>query len=176
MASYIKKIAHSSNFGKKRDKKDVIGIVIHYVGSGKKGVETVENNLSYFANNANLEASAHFFVDSKCWGKSVGMNRVAYSVGKDYGHDNISKGIYYGYLTNNNTVSIEICDFYSMPLPENTLKNLIKCIKYILKYCPNVKHIVRHYDVNGKQCPAPVIDAKEWNKLQFQIVKGLING
>lgn len=168
---YIKKIAHRTNYGVKRTHKEIKAIVLHYVGSGKRG-ETVNNNLAYFANNSNLGASAHLFVDSENWGKSVPLNYVAYSVGKDYRNGDPAAGIFYGYLNNQNTVSIEICDYYSVKdLDDKKIKNLKKAIKHILRYCPNVSYICRHYDVNGKACPASAIDAKEWNFLLTKIFK-----
>jgi N-acetylmuramoyl-L-alanine amidase CwlA len=46
-------------------------------------------------------------------------------------------------------------------------------IKYIQKYCPNAKTIIRHWDVNGKQCPLPMVgkENKMWKEFKKKITK-----
>lgn len=44
-----------------------------------------------------------------------------------------------------------------------------KLVKYIQKYCPNAKTIIRHFDVTGKQCLAGLIDEKKWQKFKSKI-------
>lgn len=169
---YIKNLADPSNYGGVRKRIDVIAIVLHYVGSDHYG-ETVRNNLAYFHNNKNLGASAHLFVDDNDWGKSVNLNRVAYTVGKDYRSGKEGEGIFYGIINNQNSVSIEICDFYhEKDLTPDKMKNLKKAIRHVYRNCPNIKYIVRHYDVNGKHCPRPCVkDPKIWNHLISEIVR-----
>lgn len=169
---YLKNIADRSNYGAKRQHETIEGIVLHYVGSGKRG-ETVKNNLAYFHNNKNLGASAHLFVDDKDYGKSVPLNYDAYAVGKDYRSGRPGEAVFYGILNNHNTVSIEICDYYSdKDLTPGKIKNLKKAIKHVYKYCPNIKYICRHYDINGKECPASAIDLKSWEYLLSHIIGG----
>ena len=55
------KQAHTSNFRVGRTQ-PVLYLVIHYTANNG---DTAENNVKYFANNPNLAASAHYFVDEK---------------------------------------------------------------------------------------------------------------
>ncbi len=156
-----KPISYSSA---KRDKRDVKYIVIHY--TGVKG-DTARNEGIYFASGNTRQAGAHFFIDRK--GeivKSVNLNRTAWSVGGDK-YPSCAKtggGKYYKIVTNYDSVSIELCDIVDKYPSEKQIQAVKKCIKYIRKYCKNAKTIVRHFDVNGKACPASMTDSKTWNK------------
>lgn len=160
-----KKISYDSS--KRRKRKDVKYIVIHYTGNSG---DTAKNNATYFANSNTREAGAHFFVGKKgVVYKSINMNRTAWAVGGLYSKEN-GAGRYYGKCTNYNSVSIELCDCvtgYSKKQATAT-KNLIK---YIQKYCPNAKTIIRHWDVNGKQCPLPMVGKNNtmWEKFKSAI-------
>ena len=78
-----KKLAKSISYdSRKRNKKDVKYIVVHYTGNNG---DTAKGNVQYFATSNKREAGAHFFVDRK--GKiarSVTMNRSAWAVGGDH--------------------------------------------------------------------------------------------
>ena len=84
------------------------------------------------------------------------MNRVAYSVGGAKYSDECKAGggKYYGYCTNYNSVSIELCSLTGES-PWEHMKATRELVQYIQKKCPNAKTIIRHWDVNGKPCPAP---------------------
>ena len=155
---YAKPISYNS---KKRDRKKIKAIVIHYTGNVG---DTAINNATYFATTNTRYAGAHFFIDKKGEVvKSVPMNKIAYSVGGML-YNNLG-GKYYTIYNNDNTVSIELCDCTKKePYNIKEIKQLKKLIKYIRKYCPNAKKIIRHYDVNGKNCPMPLINDYEWKK------------
>ena len=55
------------------------------------------------------------------------------------------------------------------PYSEKQAQAVKKLVKYIQKYCPNAKTIIRHFDVTGKQCPAGLIDEKKWQKFKSKI-------
>lgn len=155
-------LANRLNYGRKRKRKDVIAIVIHYTANNG---DTAENNAIYFKREP-IGASAHFFVDRA--GKivrSVHTNYVAYSVE--------TPGMKLkGKWNNANTVSIELCDFHKNTnvTPEQmcALKKLIKKIRF---WCPNAKEIIRHYDVCGKACPLNLLDQAKWNKFKEEVSK-----
>lgn len=155
-----KRIAKKISYGGKRDLKSVEYIVIHYTGN--KG-DTAKNNADYFATGNTRKAGAHFFVDKKgeVW-KSVNMNRTAWAVGNVY---SLTKGAgaYYNKCTNSNSVSIELCDCC---IDTNWKQKLAtrQLVKYIQKKCSNAKIIIRHWDVNGKSCPLPMVgtDNEKW--------------
>ena len=142
---------------KKRKKKNVKYIVIHYTGN--KG-DTAKGNVDYFATSNKREAGAHFFVDQDGnIGRSIPMNRTAWAVGGDQRSGMKGEAKYYNKCTNYNSVSIELCD-NATKNPSNAQKKAVKkLVKYIKKYCKNVtdKNIIRHWDVNGKKCPSRMI-------------------
>lgn len=164
-----KKLAKSISYsGVKRKRKDVKYIVIHYTGN--KG-DTAKNNAIYFATNNTREAGAHFFVGPKgaVW-RSIPMNRTAWAVGGDQRCGKSGEATYYDKCTNANSVSIELCDCLTSYTSKQA-KSVKKLIKYIRRYCPNAKTIIRHWDVNGKNCPAPMTGKNNamWEKFKKEI-------
>ena len=152
----------------KRKRSDVKYIVIHYTGN--KG-DTAKNNAAYFANSNTREAGAHFFVGKKgVVYKSINMNRTAWAVGGLYSQEN-GAGSYYGKCTNANSVSIELCDCVT-GYSKKQAKATKKLVKRIRKRCPNAKTIIRHWDVNGKTCPLPMVGK---NNKMWQMFKKVIS-
>ena len=164
----IKKIhAKKTSYGAKRNRNSVKYIVIHYTGNAG---DTAEGDARFFQLYNERAAGAHFFVDKKgTVVKSVNMNLTAWSVGGFYTKKD-GAGSLYKKVTNANSVSIEMCD--CVKATNNVQQNAVKeLVKYIRKYCPNAKTIVRHWDVNGKYCPAPFIgkDNKKWTAFKKYI-------
>ena len=86
------------------------------------------------------------------------MNRTACSVGGDKYADcsKTGGGIYYNKCTNYNSVSIELCAYTKGYPSDKRVKACKELVKYIRKYCPNAKTIILHWDVNRKNCLAPM--------------------
>lgn len=151
-----------NNYGGKRKYKDIKAIVIHNTGISN---DSAENEGNYFKNNdfsrgGDYKRSAHFFIDRE--GnivRSVYIKYVAYSV-KD-----INPTMY----NNFNTVSIELCDIATKDISEKQLESLKWLIKKIKKYVGDVP-IIRHYDVNGKQCPLRYLNPIKWESLRKELV------
>lgn len=166
-----KKLAKSISYGAKRDRKNVYYIVIHYTGN--KG-DTAKNNATYFAASNGRSAGAHFFVDKQgeIW-RSIPMNRIAYAVGGDQRTGAKGEAAYYGKCTNANSVSIELCDCCT-DTNWTQMVAVRKLVQYIQKKCPNAKTIIRHWDVNGKNCPEPMTGTSnlKWKHLYNYITKG----
>lgn len=162
-----KKISYDSS--KRRSRKDIKYIVIHYTGNSG---DTAKNNAVYFAKSNTREAGAHFFVGKggAVW-KSIPMNRTAWSVGGDQRSGRLGEATYYGKCTNYNSVSIELCSYTKGYPSDKQVKACKELVKYIRKYCPNAKTIIRHWDVNGKNCPAPMAgkDNANWAKFKKAI-------
>lgn len=164
------KLAKSISYGEKRSLDAVKYIVIHYTGN--KG-DTAKNNATFFADSNTRAAGAHFFVDKQgAVYKSVNMNRTAYAVGGKYSLSG-GAGTYYGKCTNANSISIELCDCCKETNWEQ-MKAARQLVKYIWGKCPNAKTIIRHWDVNGKDCPLPMIgkDNKKWKRLRCFLANG----
>ncbi len=161
-------IAKTISYGGKRGLASVKYIVIHYTGN--KG-DTAENNAKFFATTNTRQAGAHFFVDKpgEIW-MSVPLERIAYAVGGLYTLKN-SAGKFYGKCTNANSVSIELCDC-KKDVSWQQMLAVRELVKYIQKKCSNAKTIIRHWDVNGKDCPDPMAgkNNKKWKHLHNKIV------
>lgn len=130
-------------------------IVIHYSGS----VGTAKNNAEYFAA-GKRNASAHYFVghDGDIW-QSVEDANIAWHCGaKEYKHKE---------CRNANSIGIELCtkttgstanadaNWY---FEDATVAAAIELTKELMeKYNIPADHVIRHYDVTGKICPAPYV-------------------
>lgn len=165
-----KKKAKEISYGGTRDLKNVKYIAIHYTGN--KG-DTAKSNANFFATSNKREAGAHYFLDKKpeVW-ESVPLNRIAYAVGGFFTRAN-GAGKYYGKCSNSNSVSIELCDCTKEASWEQ-IKTAKDLVEYIQGKCPNAKTIIRHWDVNGKDCPAPMTgkNNKKWKHFHSYITKG----
>ena len=158
--NFIKIPAKSISYGSKRNKCMVKYIVIHFTGN--VGDKAVSNGL-FFKNGNQRAAGAHFFVDKDgTIVRSIPMNRIAWSVGGFFTKDH-DAAMYYQRCTNANSVSIELCDLTGSPsiAQQDAVRDLVE---YIQHYCTNAKTIIRHWDVNGKQCPGPMTGKgnKKW--------------
>lgn len=170
---YLKIPCNPRNYGSKRDHRKVKFIVIHYTAGTH---DTAVNEGNYFKNHV-AKASAHFFIDRD--GnivKSVPMDRVAWSVGgKKYADcARTGGGKKYGICTNVNSVSIELCAIADKDPSEKQIRACKECVAYIMKYCKSVVgawQIIRHFDVNGKHCPARMMDEHKWNEFKARIIK-----
>ena len=146
----------------------VEGLVIHNTGAG--GHDTAANNADYFATGNDRQAGAHIFIDYEgLTAFSIPLRRSAFAVGNPGG--SYAPGSYYGKLNNTNTVSIELCAIDNRPISEAQRRSLLKIAKWVKKKCPNIKYIVRHYDIVKKDCPHYYVkDRKAWLNLQLDLL------
>ncbi len=158
------------SYGSKRDLKDIIAVVVHYTGN--KG-DTSKNNADYFATANTRAAGAHIFVDRKGnIAYSIPVEKTAYAVGGRYDTSN-GAGAFYGRITNANSVSIELCDCATK---DPSWEQMLACRELYLwlkDQCPNIKYVVRHWDVNGKNCPAHMIGKNntKWKHFLNKVTK-----
>lgn len=157
-------------YGSLRNRNNVKGLVIHYTGGTK---DTAKNECDFFATGIDRQASAHIFIDYEgLTGRSLPLNRIAFSVGNPNGA--YKKGSYYAMLSNANTVSIELCAISGRPVSAKQKKALLKVCKWVKKKCPNIKYVVRHYDIVQKNCPEWYVEHnKDWLKLQSEIMTAI---
>lgn len=140
-------------------------IVLHYTAVNG---DTAKNEATYFSRNYSRYAGAHFFVDQSGYiAQSIGMNVTAWSVGGSKYSGTSPQ--YYGACTNFNSVSIEMCDQVNKDASAKQIEAVRWLISYIKQSCPNAKTIIRHYDVNGKPCPARYLNVSKWNSLKAAV-------
>lgn len=144
------KQAHSGNYQKGRTQ-PIEYIVVHYTANTG---DTAQNNLDYFAR-TKTGTSAHYFVDENEVCQSVQDTDVAWHCG--------SKNPRHPYCRNANSIGVEMCNSLNC-VPEATRARTAAFVRQKMKeYGLDVNHVLRHYDVTGKRCPAPWVDnPAEW--------------
>lgn len=168
--------AAKENYGNKRDTKNIKYIVIHYTANDG---DADESNARYFQNQI-VEASAHHFVDDNSTTQSVPDNFVAWSVGgeKYPSCATTGGGKWYGTCTNNNSISVELCDVVrngKNDFTEKTLANAAELVRSLMKkYNVPIENVIRHFDVVGKVCPKPFVeDVKAWEDFKERLVEAM---
>lgn len=151
--------------GGKRKLSAITTIVMHYtanVGS----MATAKGNARYFEGGSEgRKASAHYVVDEGSTAyECVPLDTVAWSVGDG------NKGPYGQLVNNYNSVSIEMVSHTdergAYYIPEETQRHAAELYAQLKKQLPNVRYVVRHYDVSLKKCPAPMVDEAAWAKFK----------
>ena len=144
-------------------------IVIHYTANNG---DTAKGNADYFKNTYR-GASAHYFVDDNSIYQCVLDKDVSWHCG--------TTGLYYhNECRNSNSIGIEMCsrknskgDYY---FTDSVIDNCIYLVTdLMMKYNIDLNHIVRHYDVTHKICPAPLISDESWNDFKNKISNKLKN-
>ena len=145
-------------------------LAIHYVGA----VSSALANAKYFYSTYR-GASAHYFVDDNSIYQVVLDKDIAWHVGANsYRHP---------YCRNSNSLGIEMCCFNNngkLDITETTVQNTVELAAYICKkYGITIDRVIRHYDVTGKNCPAPMVeDPARWtdfkNRLNIALNGGTI--
>ena len=144
------KQANGANFAHGRAQ-PIQFLVIHYTANNG---DTVQNNLDYFAGNA-VGASAHYFVDENGYGQSVKDADTAWHCGaSSYRHKA---------CRNANSIGMELCsrkdskgNYYFL---DQTVYNAAALARQLMQtYGIDRAHVLRHYDVTGKRCPATMVD------------------
>ena len=151
--------------GGKRSLAAIRAIVMHYTAN-KGQTATAKSNAKYFADGSEgRKASAHYVVDEgEVAYECVPLDTVAWSVGDG------NKGPYGGIVNNYNSASIEMVSHtdengrYYIPI--ETQRHAAQLYAQLVRQLPNVKYVVRHYDVSLKPCPAPMIDESAWAKFK----------
>lgn len=129
-------------------------IVVHYTGTDA----SAHNNLLYFSRNA-ARASAHYFVDrdgTLC--QSVSESDTAWHAGK--------------FAMNQRSVGIE-CVSAGEDFTEEQVATMAALVQDLMaRYGIPASSVIRHYDVTGKECPAPYVDQGKWDVLHERIAGG----
>lgn len=155
------KECNSQNFTPGRSQK-VKYLVIHYTSNNG---DTAKNNADYFAREK-VGASAHYFCDeSEIW-QSVKDTDTAWHCGaKTYKHPE---------CRNSNSIGIEICmNDKSGKVRQGSIDTAAELARYLMKrYGILLANVIRHHDVTGKDCPAPMVsDPELWDAFKKSLIK-----
>ena len=148
--------------GTKRE--HVRDIVIHYVanpGTSAKQNRNYFEGLKDQSGSKTVSASSHYIIGSdgtilQC----IPLDEVAYG----------------NYPRNDDTVSIECCHPDSDGrFTDATIKSLIRLTGWLCREPSlNEKHIIRHYDVSGKNCPKYYVEHQDaWRTLKKKLAAGI---
>lgn len=143
-------------------RKEINDIVIHYVanpGTSARQNWNYFNNLANQSGNNKTSASSHYIIgiDGEIL-QGIPLDEVAYA----------------NYPRNEDTVSIECCHpDETGEFTEATKESLVKLTAWL---CGELKltekHVIRHYDVIGKDCPKYYVEHEdEWKQLLKEIKK-----
>lgn len=159
-----KNLMSRNHTAKKRTKKDIQWIVVHYVGA----LGDAKANTDYYKS-IDGGASADFWVGfaGDIWQGNDYWNYYSWHCGGGLqgsgGHQ------YYGICGNANSVGMEMCvrkrsaktmnatdkDWY---FEDATVTAAAELVAYLMKELDiDIDHVIRHYDVNGKICPNPFV-------------------
>ncbi len=149
---------NSDNYSKGRTR-DILYLVVHYVGATGKAIE----NCKYYMNNQGIKASAHYFVGHQ---SEEGAVYQSVEDGDTAWHCGTAGTYAHPFCRNSNSIGIEMCchkdgngKWY---FDDITVENTILLLKQLMaKYDIAVDNVIRHYDVTGKNCPAPFVEDEE---------------
>lgn len=155
------KESNTANFSRGRSQK-VKYLVIHYTSNNG---DTAKNNADYFARE-DVGASAHYFCDeSEIW-QSVKDTDTAWHCGaKTYKHPE---------CRNANSIGIEICmNDKNGNVRQGSIDTAAELARYLMKrYGILLANVIRHHDVTGKDCPAPMVsDPELWDAFKKPLIK-----
>ena len=145
------RFANETNYTKNQNPRKIRYIVIHFTANDG---DTAAGNCNYFAS-ANRNASAHYFVDEKEAMRSVKDGDTAWHCGaKKYKHAECRNG---------NSIGIELCSrkdaagrYY---FKAETVQNAIELTRSKMEeHGVPAERVLRHWDVTGKNCPAPFVE------------------
>lgn len=146
-------------------------IVIHYVGA----VSTAKANASYFYSTYR-GASAHYFVDDTSIWQAVLDKNAAWQCGG--GSQGSGGKKFFGKCKNSNSIGIEMCckkKSGKLYITDKTIENTAVLVKKLMKkYNIPASNVIRHYDVTGKNCPAPYISEKKWVALHKKLTDSTV--
>lgn len=130
-------------------------IVVHYVGNPNT---TAQQNHDFYCN-PESEVSSHFIVglDGEII-QCIPLNEM--SAASNW--------------RNRDTISIEVCHpDETGKFNENTYKSLVKLVAWLAKSGGlDTSHIIRHYDITGKECPLYYVQNEdEWLKFKADVAE-----
>lgn len=147
----------AENYGGVRQSR-VEYLVVHYTGAPG---DTAQNNGRYFAREK-TGSSAHYFVDEQTVVRSVPEEFTAWHCGANYYR--------HPKCRNGNSIGIEICTkgengrYRFAPEAVERAQKLIR--QLMQKYGIGEDCVLRHYDVTGKLCPAPLVEENAWESFK----------
>lgn len=152
---------NTANYTKGRQGNSPQYIVIHYTAGSQTAEGAARANCSYFSTGSR-GASAHYFIDDGYTiMQSVPLTDTAWHAGN--------------WAINVRSIGIEVCTVGAFT--EREIERLAWLVqKLMADYGIPPERVIRHYDANGKLCPAHYVDQARWNALHARIASGAAEG
>jgi len=158
---------HPGNYRKGRTG-TVEYLVVHYVGAAG----SARNNAVYYGSTPGIGASAHYFVGHAGEGAAVW---ASVPEGDTAWHCGTTGRYYHDSCRNGNSIGVELCchsrEDGSWYFDEETVTAAVElCRDIVERYGIDREHVLRHYDVTHKVCPAPfVADEGAWEAFRGRV-------
>ena len=156
-----------------RNRFEVFYIVIHSTGKKRDSrMDTAKGIADFFASGNNVHAGIHIIIDRQgIAALSVPLKYIAYHCGDYRKTFETGSGSYYQRCTNSNSIGIELCGISDRYMSGKQRRKLKKVVKWVQKRFPNAETVIRHWDVNGKDCPHMYTGAynKFWEDLKYYL-------
>lgn len=167
---------------KKRTKKDIEFIVIHYVGA----LGDAKANTDYYKSDPNANASADLWVgfNGDVWQGNDYYNYYSWHCGGGLQGSNGHE--YYQICKNGNSIGIEMCVRYkgnynaktAQATDENwyfeqaTIDATAELVSDLMNELEiDIDHVIMHYSVTGKYCPSPFLNGNHsWSDFKKKIL------
>ena len=162
------KACNPTNHGKARDIDGIQYIVVHYTSNLG---DTAKNNADYFAREK-TKGSAHYFVDEHEIWESVPIEKVAWHCGG--GLQGSGGHTFHKKCTNTNSIGVEICMLTkNAVVRKDSIRHAAEFVRWLMRqYGIDANHVIRHYDVTGKQCPASMVaDQGLWDNFKAMLTQ-----
>lgn len=170
--NYEKKYVDRNEYSRSGDKLlSLQAIVIHYTAN--HGGDADMHYRYFSGGSAGRYAGAHLFVDRNKALEIVPLNEVCYHANERKAGPLLpslkaSAPFYPGGNANLLTVGIEMCMERDGTIHPDTITRTQLVVKRLQSEYPQLKdtqnRVVRHYDITGKNCPAPFVASKaSWN-------------
>lgn len=152
MSLYNIKFVQKNKFSRPGTKLTAVkGLIIHWVGANGS---TDENNAAFFDGpdgGGGRYAGAHLFVDKDSATQIIPFDEVTY-----HANDKSCRISKLGANANLTTIGVEMCVEKDGTLHPDTVARTVQLAAHLCTfYKLGVNDIYRHYDITGKNCPAP---------------------
>jgi N-acetylmuramoyl-L-alanine amidase len=142
-------------------RKSTLHIVIHWIGPY---TQTIEQVVAWW-NSGREYGSAHYVIDSKGEIHStIPEDEIAYHNGHFAKNDCYTPFINSKGLQNYYSIGVEMVPVLrdsKWTFSEETHNSAVELVRALLrKYSLLPRDVIRHYDVSGKNCPAPFVEDK----------------
>lgn len=158
----------------------VKGIIMHWTATPGASDENEKKFFDGADGGGERYASAHLFIDRDSATLIIPLNEVAYHANEKPSKVSSLKATasyYTGGNANLNTIGIEMCVEKDGTIHKDTIKRTAEVVAELCKKfnLDPLKDIYRHFDITGKNCPAPWVSKPADFTAFKKTVDGIVN-